>query len=395
MAIGTGSRSAWPSNDDLTFFSVAVIVFGLAFFAWYFWTFYHAEISWAAAVVLHWEIGLVRHFTPALDGLDRIIASANLNAVRPVEILTALNQVGYYLRLPAIGFILVLAVLCFALAAPGRFTRKLDLSGLMREHLPYFAGLSGYVRRRLRLVPLDADRLRPLDPALHPREWVMRHAQAASPEGRAVFDDAAAARALTAQLGSVWQGVSEAPGHVRVLYVAFGLHLEQRRRDAQEVLSAMARAMPQGGRKETAGPPTSYVVPAEIVELADGWLKSRDLFEEAARVTAAHAYTAPALMSLLTAARRRAGVLAPPQFLCLKMIDRSLWYALHSLGFEGDGPGQMTHPNPRVEAAGARDHWACERIAGEPLIVPSVERAVAAVRSALVHREGVISLEAS
>jgi intracellular multiplication protein IcmP len=64
-------------------------------------------------------------------------------------------------------------------------------------------------------------------------------------------------------------------------------------------------------------------------------------------------------------------------------VDRSLWYALHSLGFEGDGPGQTTHPNPRVEAAGARDHWAAERLAGRPLIAPSVNRAVSAVRASL------------
>jgi intracellular multiplication protein IcmP len=88
-------------------------------------------------------------------------------------------------------------------------------------------------------------------------------------------------------------------------------------------------------------------------------------------------------MSLLTAARRRSGVLAPAQFACLKLIDRSLWYALHSLGFEGDGLGQTTHPNPRIEAAGARDHWAAERIAGRPLVIPSVSRAVRAVRTSL------------
>jgi intracellular multiplication protein IcmP len=63
---------------------------------------------------------------------------------------------------------------------------------------------------------------------------------------------------------------------------------------------------------------------------------------------------------------------------------------LHSLGFEGDGPGQMTHPNPRVEAAGARDHWAAERLAGRPLIIPSVERAVSAVRAAIDQDDAII-----
>ena len=86
-------------------------------------------------------------------------------------------------------------------------------------------------------------------------------------------------------------------------------------------------------------------------------------------------------MSLLIEARRVAGVLAPAQFLALKLVDRPLWYALHSLGFEGDGPGQNTHPNPRIEAIGARDHWAAERVAGRPLTQPSIARALAAVRA--------------
>jgi intracellular multiplication protein IcmP len=116
-------------------------------------------------------------------------------------------------------------------------------------------------------------------------------------------------------------------------------------------------------------------------------LQSEALRERVDQITSAHAYTAPALMSLLTAARRRAGVLAPAQFGALKLIDRHLWYGLHSLGVEGDGPGQSSHPNPRVEAAGARDHWAAERAAGRPLVIPSVERAVSAVRAAIDESE--------
>lgn len=128
-----------------------------------------------------------------------------------------------------------------------------------------------------------------------------------------------------------------------------------------------------------------YAVPAGVVDQADEALLAVGVFEQARRITNGHAYTAPALMGLLIAARRRSGVLAPAQFACLKLIDRSLWYALHSLGVEGEGPGQRNHPNPRIEAAGARDHWATERMAGEPLIIPSVGRAVSAVRAALEH----------
>jgi len=385
MPVGQGSnRAAWPSNDDFTFLSLAVVAIGLAFFGWLGWTHYHAEISGVAAAMLHWQIRIIHHFTPALDGLDRTIAAANLDAVTVPEILTAFNLTGYYFRIPVIVFIVLLAALCFTRAAPSQFTRKLDLEGLIREQMPYCRAIAAYARRNLRLAALQPDELRPSDPALHAREWVARHAARSdgdSPLQR--FDDRAATRAFIQQLGPLWRGVERAPGHVRVLYAAFGLHLEQRRAEAQSLLGALAESLPPGSQSETAGPNRPYVLPASILAQADGELRRTEVFQQAMEIAAGHAYTAPALMSLLTAARRRSGVLAPAQFAGLKLVDRSLWYALHSLGFEGDGPGQTTHPNPRVEAAGARDHWAAERLAGQPLIAPSVTRAMSAVRASL------------
>jgi intracellular multiplication protein IcmP len=85
-------------------------------------------------------------------------------------------------------------------------------------------------------------------------------------------------------------------------------------------------------------------------------------------------------MSVLNVARLRAGVLAPSQFVWVKFVDRPLFYALQSLGFESEGLGRYAHPNPRVEAAGARDHWASERAAGQPLPAPSIARAMQALR---------------
>jgi intracellular multiplication protein IcmP len=65
-------------------------------------------------------------------------------------------------------------------------------------------------------------------------------------------------------------------------------------------------------------------------------------------------------------------------------VDRRLWYALHSLGFETEGFGRYLHPNPRIEAAGARDHWAAERIAARPILTPEIKRTLDAVRKVAV-----------
>jgi intracellular multiplication protein IcmP len=224
VAAGTGNRAAWPSNDDFTFLSLGVVAIGLCFFGWLGWTNYHGVISAVAADGLEWQIKLIHHFTPALDGLYRTIITANFDAVTVPEILTAANLTGHYLRIPVIAFILVLAALCFARAAPSQFTRKLDLEGLIREHTLYFRGLAAFARRNLRLVPLQRDTLRPSDPALHTREWVARLSNAGAGRGRpsgAALNERAAIDAFTAQLGPMWRGIERAPGHVRVLYAAF------------------------------------------------------------------------------------------------------------------------------------------------------------------------------
>jgi intracellular multiplication protein IcmP len=121
-------------------------------------------------------------------------------------------------------------------------------------------------------------------------------------------------------------------------------------------------------------------LPGELTAYATGLLSDPGAFPEARRLAAAHAYTAPALMTLLNVARLRHGVLAPAQFAWLRLVDRPLWYALHSLGFETEGVGRYLHPAPRVEALGARDHWAVERAAGEPVFEPDLVRAIAALR---------------
>lgn len=393
MAAGQGSGGAWPSNDDFTFLSLAVVVLGLAFFGWLGWTNHHGVIAGVVADVARWQIGLVHHFSHSLDGLDRTIATADLASVTVAEILSVLDLVGHALRIPAVGLILVLAGLCFTRAASSRYTRALDLDGLIVEQAQFCGPVAAFARRNLRLVPLRPDALRPSDPALHARDWVARLARPV--DGSALgasggFDELAASRALVAQLGPVWRGVEGAPGHVRLLYAAFALHLEQRRTEARELLGGFSRALPAGERRDTAGPAAAYAMPAGVVAGADAVLRATELRKQADTIAAGHAYAAPALMSLLTAARSRSGVLAPAQFACLKLVDRGLWYALHSLGFEGDGPGQTTHPNPRVEAAGARDHWAAERLAGRPLIVPSLDRAMGAVRAAIGQDDPII-----
>ena len=180
--------------------------------------------------------------------------------------------------------------------------------------------------RKLRLTPPAEGAPLPADYALTAEEWIERFGCDAKGE----FDQARARRALAAQLGARWNGPGNASPAAQLLFVAFALHLAERREEAIELLGAASAALASSD-----GPPVEPLVLAgAAVAYASKLLRDPEAFSEAREVTACHAYTAPALMSLLNVARRRHGVLAPAQFAWLKLLDRPLWYALHSLGFE-------------------------------------------------------------
>ena len=367
-------RGAWPSSDDYTWLSLAVIVCGCAFGGYLLWTFHHAEISAAVMLLQHWQMTLIHPFTDRYDLADRQVLAADPAAVTFSELQGLCRDVGTFLRFPAALFIAVLGVCCLIWAPPGRYRRKLDLDGLIREQAQTFRTTAPFVARVLRLVSVRDGEPRPADPALNAQEWIARWAT--GKDGK--FDEAKARSELMRQLGPLWQGVRPASPSVRVMFALFALHLALRREEALDLLGHLAESFaPAGEGRE--GPERPLAFAPHLVEFADHLLRDPDLVEPAAAIARRHAYTTPALMSVLTEARARAGVLAPAQFNFLKLVDRRLWYALHALGFPMEAAGQQPHPNARVEALGARDHWEIECIAGVPLVKPMVDRAVAAL----------------
>ncbi|WP_456304189.1 secretion/conjugation apparatus DotM-related subunit, partial [Acetobacter nitrogenifigens] len=166
----------------------------------------------------------------------------------------------------------------------------------------------------------------------------------------------------------------------RVLFAVFAAHYAQERAEAMALLGKLSESLRPAGLDGPEGPKASLVVPAEIVAEADAMLASPGALGRINELCARNGWTTTALMTLLTEARRKAGVLAPPAFAIVKLIDRPLWYALHSLGFPQERPEEDVHPNPRVEAAGARAHWDAERKARRPIYTPAVSVAIDTIR---------------
>ena len=172
---------------------------------------------------------------------------------------------------------------------------------------------------------------------------------------------------------------------MRCLFAIFALHLAGRQTEVAEFLGDVSEALSLTGKEGPEGPADPLRFPHTLVANADALLRHPELREPAATIARGHAFATPALMSLLNAARLKSGVLPPAQCAWLKLVDRRLWYALNSLGFETESVGRYLHPNPRVEAVGARDHWAVERVTGRALLEPQLDRAIAAIRMASGH----------
>ena len=326
-----------------------------------FWFLFHAKIARAVLVWKHWELQQLGRFTPYYNTLDREIVRLWPDQVSLLQLAKLFDIVGGAVNLPAAGVLAALAVAVYFFAPSQRFRERLDIDGVFRAQGEPFRCAGGYIGREQPLLAPREGTPRPNDFALHTGEWIERHAWSR----KRGFREDLARRELARQLGPAWIGPAAAEPHARVLFAAFALHAAREREAAASYLGDLAQDLP---KTETDEP---LHVPAHLVAQADRILADAPLIESCVKVAARHGFQTTALMGVLEHARARAGVLAPAQFNVLKLVDRRLWYALLSVGM----------PNPYVEARGARDHWAAERLIGEPLHTPSIDRAVLSVRA--------------
>ncbi|WKE49652.1 hypothetical protein NUJ38_14070 (plasmid) [Gluconobacter oxydans] len=96
-------------------------------------------------------------------------------------------------------------------------------------------------------------------------------------------------------------------------------------------LGRLSESLADSGLDGETGPLRSLDVPQDVLNAARVSLAEPDVQATISESCDGHGWTTTALMTLLCDARFRAGVLAPPAFAIVKLIDRPLWYALHSL----------------------------------------------------------------
>src|ERR1700751_6048888 len=146
-------RAAWPAGDDNPGFNLIDILLGCCVGAYLLWTSYHSEISAAVMALRHHQIAFIQHFTDRYDLADRQMAAADPKGVTLRDLYGISHAVGMFFRIPAAVFMLLLAAICAARAAPARYKRAFDLDGLIRKQAASFLTSAAFVRRHLRLVP--------------------------------------------------------------------------------------------------------------------------------------------------------------------------------------------------------------------------------------------------
>jgi intracellular multiplication protein IcmP len=312
------------------------------------------------------EINLLSHFTGGLDDVRAAIVGADPTTITMDDMFKIGSAVGYYLRIPCIAFIFVLAIVVFFSNSVRVFKRiysMRDLANLEQFNWPQGVPVAG-----LDLIKADIDK-GPWAMAMTPVQFCKRHRlleeyKRAPTEGMSRKDmnrvevklkRGEANKVFAMQLGPLWGGPERLPPHVKALFAIFAGRME-----GDPAAAAMLRQL-----SASANTKLNYTGVDEL-------LKKHREHKAVKAVMEGHAYVLTVMASMLTLARVD-GVQASADFLWLKPLDRRLWYTLNTIGRQ----------TPFTEVAGIFAHWVAEREMGRKLMIPMVEEATNALELSL------------
>lgn len=340
------------------------------------WHRFHTEISRALLAEQHLTLRAFSLVTHRYDGLRLDLEEALPERVTAAKLWQLLTITGSAMRWPLAGIIGALAFLCMRRAPREQHKERLGLDGMQRTLARIHPVGSAFIGNDAVLVAPSppAQALRPLDPALRIDEWKERYCQGDTQQSRSE----AAESALGEQLGERWTSPEQSRPIVQFLFVVFALQAERRKKDAAALLGRLSNSL--SGCFDKRAPTNPLAVPADVSRLVQNYLKRND-WNKARELTSNHAYSVPALLSLLQFARVQTGVFNPGLFACIQLVDRSLWLALSAVSYPRDGlPRHIVSIASCVEALGALEHWRAECEAGEKLHRKKIERSMEALQ---------------
>ena len=352
--------------------------------------------------VAKWELRPFRIFSEDVGRVLAHLSQTPPEAFSWKQVLAALEYAGSWLRWPLFAMLGGL----FYLAWVGRgksFTRRFSMETLLENNVRSFPCLAPVVGRgKYLLDPKNFDEgpwmmaRSPLQFALEKGLLKDENDQPFTPDqalrnglgeadmpafGQGRFDRTGAMNVFHEQLGPKFMGVADLPPFRQALAAAFLAYAAGERKEAVAILDEMSLSYTQEPEADT--PPTEGAEkdpeprctvledPAFRERIGDTLARHRGILEEPC-LKRHSAYVLPWFMALLTRARKK-GVLAGPQFLFTRPIDRPLWYALNQCG------GRAAW----VEAFAPWAHYMAEEKAGKALEKPDMADAAYSLEAAL------------
>lgn len=274
------------------------------------------------------------------------------------ELVSISNFVGSYLRYPILLILFLLGVMVYLSNVTQKFKTTFSMRRLRASEEKSWVQIMPMSKINLMKVKLDDG---PWAMSISPMQFAKKHKLLKEEMKEGVLGvtvlRGAAQRVFSMQLGHPWSGFNTLPLYMQALFAVFAARIESDRENAAKLLKKISISSAAGKLDFTGA--QALLLKHQNSKIVQGAIQR-------------HAYVLTVAASLLALARAD-GVIAMPDFLWLKAVDRPLWYILSSVGRQ----------TPFSEVAGIFAHWLAEKEVGIPLRVPMVERAVIALEEAI------------
>lgn len=355
---------------------------------------YAAKAGYVNGLLLSLAKMQLKAFVPFSE--EAQIAWAHISGLDPVtltweQMRGVLRYTGKWVRWPFLLLLTLIGAVAIFMGRTRGLVRRLNMESLLRNNAESFACLRPVVGRgKFLLSPesYDSGQWRiarsPIQFALEqgllvdedgtpfPPEQTLRKNGLPSTElpayGRSRLDEAKTLFVLQEQLGPAFTGFEGFSLCRRPLASAFIAYAGGDKKECVGILDAVSISYAEKDGKASCAILERKDFAKRLIMV---WERHQTVLRENA--LARHtAYELPWFMALLTRARQK-GVLAGSQFLWLRPLDRSLWYALNQCG----GCAAW------AEGFAAWGHYMAEEKAGKALLKPHVSSAAVSLRDAL------------
>lgn len=362
MAKGGAQGDQGDQAYGVIWIVAAILIFGAII-----WYVYKQQIIHFYFYIKLWEIHFLSYFTDSLYDVRTAILAMEPTKLTLDDMLKVGNIVGYYLRIPVVIILVLLACLIYFTNSTRLFKRiysMRDLAEAEKINWPQISPVLG-----LNIDKQDIDK-GPWAMAMTPMQFCKRHQllqeHRVQPregmtrrESRRIevsLKRGPANKIFAIQLGPLWQGIDKLPPYARALFAAFAARYHNDSAASLKLLNQLSRS--STGKLDVSG--------------VDQLCKKYETSKAIQSIIGSHAYVLTVMATMLEVARED-GVQASSDFLWLKAVDRKLWYMLNTVGRQ----------TPFVEVAGPFSHWVAEKQMGRRLLIPMVEEATNALEVAL------------